>query len=127
VLGLFGLFPGFLCAIGCDGGGVHGWKLGVQRARWDGIEPSLYVSISSQQFSGGFGLVGIDGHGVALSAVRRRTFQAQLSLLRSPPHDREAVALQGRAERAGACDEPLAARPALAVVIPFSFTFDPGA
>ena len=35
--------------------------------------------------------------------------------------DREAVALQGRAERAGACDAPLAARPALAVAIPFSF------
>ncbi len=37
------------------------------------------------------------------------------------PADREAVALQGRAERAGACDAPLAARPALAVAIPFSF------
>ncbi len=31
------------------------------------------------------------------------------------PGDREAVALQGRAERAGACDAPLTARPALAV------------
>ena len=43
----------------------------------------------------------------------------------SPPlpflADREAVALQGRAERAGAGDEPLSARPALAVAIPFSF------
>ena len=37
------------------------------------------------------------------------------------PADREAVALQGRAERAGACDAPLSARPALAVAIPFSF------
>src|SRR5271157_1604086 len=37
------------------------------------------------------------------------------------PGDREAVALQGRAERAGACDAPLSARPALAVAIPFSF------
>src|SRR5271157_3634256 len=39
------------------------------------------------------------------------------------PADREAVALQGRAERAGACDAPLAARPAPAVAIPFSFAF----
>ena len=39
----------------------------------------------------------------------------------APPADREAVALQGRAERAGACDAPLAARPALAVAIPLSF------
>src|SRR5271166_5305633 len=37
------------------------------------------------------------------------------------PGDREAVALQGRAERAGACDAPLAARPALAVAIALSF------
>ena len=37
------------------------------------------------------------------------------------PADREAAALQGRAERAGACDEPLAARPALAVAIRLSF------
>ena len=37
------------------------------------------------------------------------------------PRDREAVALQGRAERAGACDAPLAARPALAVAIALSF------
>ena len=37
------------------------------------------------------------------------------------PADREAVALQGRAERAGACDTPLAARPAPAVAIPLSF------
>jgi hypothetical protein len=37
------------------------------------------------------------------------------------PADREAGALQGRAERAGACDAPLSARPALAVAIPFSF------
>src|SRR5271165_4457236 len=37
------------------------------------------------------------------------------------PADREAVALQGRAERAGACDAPLAARPALAVAIALSF------
>ncbi len=36
------------------------------------------------------------------------------------PADREADALQGRAERAGACDGPLAARPALAVAIPLS-------
>ena len=39
----------------------------------------------------------------------------------APPADREAVALQGRAERAGACDAPLAARPAPAVAIPLSF------
>src|SRR5271166_3803282 len=38
------------------------------------------------------------------------------------PADREAVALQGRAERAGACDAPFAARTAPAVVIPLSFT-----
>ena len=38
------------------------------------------------------------------------------------PADREAVALQGRAERAGACDAPFAARPATAVAIPLSFT-----
>src|SRR5271166_2411383 len=37
------------------------------------------------------------------------------------PGGREAVALQGRAERAGACDAPLSARPALAVAIPLSF------
>src|SRR5208283_350404 len=37
------------------------------------------------------------------------------------PADREAAALQGRAERAGACDAPLAARPAPAVAIPLSF------
>src|SRR5271166_2050324 len=36
----------------------------------------------------------------------------------APPPDREAGALQGRAERAGACDAPLAARPAPAVAIP---------
>ena len=35
--------------------------------------------------------------------------------------DREAVALQGRAERAGACDTPLTARTAAAVTIPLSF------
>src|SRR5271169_2267439 len=34
------------------------------------------------------------------------------------PADREVIALQGRAERAGACDAPLPARPALAVTIP---------
>jgi hypothetical protein len=39
------------------------------------------------------------------------------------PADREAAALQGRAERAGACDKPLPARPALAVAIPLSFAF----
>src|SRR5271166_5559571 len=39
----------------------------------------------------------------------------------APPADREAVALQGRAERAGACDAPFAARPAPAVAIPLSF------
>ena|SRR5208337_793758 len=37
------------------------------------------------------------------------------------PADREVVALQGRAERAGACDAPLSARLALAVAIPYSF------
>jgi hypothetical protein len=37
------------------------------------------------------------------------------------PGNREAVALQGRAERAGAMRQPLAARPALAVVILVSF------
>ena len=37
------------------------------------------------------------------------------------PTDREAVALQGRAERAGASRQPLAARLALAVAILFSF------
>jgi hypothetical protein len=93
-------------AIACDGRGrgehhkdafgVHGCKLGVRRARWDGIEPSLYVSISSQELGGSSRFVGIDGHGVALSAVRRRTFQAQLSLLRSPP----ARPRGGRAARA---------------------------
>jgi hypothetical protein len=36
-------------------------------------------------------------------------------------HDREAGAPQGRAERAGACDTPLSARPASAVAIPLSF------
>ena len=41
-----------------------------------------------------------------------------LSLAPALPADREAVALQGRAERAGACDAPFAARPALAVAIP---------
>ncbi len=49
------------------------------------------------------------------AAERRRRREADL------PADREAVALQGRAERAGACDEPLSARPALAVAIPLSF------
>jgi hypothetical protein len=46
-----------------------------------------------------------------------------LGLLFAPalPADREAVVLQGRAERAGARDEPLSARPALAVAILFSF------
>src|ERR1700733_465867 len=46
-----------------------------------------------------------------------------LGLLFAPalPSDREAVVLQGRAERAGARDEPLSARPALAVAILFSF------
>ena len=39
----------------------------------------------------------------------------------APPADREAVALKRRAERAGACDAPLAARPAAAVAIPLSF------
>src|SRR5271166_2795060 len=39
----------------------------------------------------------------------------------APPADREAGALQGRAERAGACDAPFAARPAPAVAIPLSF------
>src|SRR6202453_2677620 len=39
------------------------------------------------------------------------------------PADREAAALQGRAERAGARDKPLPARPALAVAIPLSFAF----
>ena len=45
-----------------------------------------------------------------------------LGLLFAPalPADREAVALQGRAERAGASRQPLAARPALAVAILFS-------
>ena len=37
------------------------------------------------------------------------------------PADREAVGPQGRAERAGAPRQPLAARPALAVAIPLSF------
>jgi hypothetical protein len=37
------------------------------------------------------------------------------------PAIREADALQGRAERAGACDAPLTARPALAVAISRSF------
>jgi hypothetical protein len=36
------------------------------------------------------------------------------------PANREAVALQGRAVRAGACDTPLSARPTLAVAIPTS-------
>src|SRR6202030_3129322 len=46
-----------------------------------------------------------------------------LGLLFAPalPSDREAVVLQGRADGAGARDEPLSARPALAVAIPFSF------
>jgi hypothetical protein len=39
------------------------------------------------------------------------------------PADREAVALQGRAERAGALRQPLAARSALAVAIPLSLAF----
>src|SRR5271166_475377 len=39
----------------------------------------------------------------------------------APAADREAVALQGRAERAGACDAPFAARPTLAVAISLSF------
>jgi hypothetical protein len=45
-----------------------------------------------------------------------------LGLLFAPalPADREAGALQGRAERAGARDGPLSARPALAVAILFS-------
>src|SRR3984957_17712782 len=46
-----------------------------------------------------------------------------LGLLLAPalPADREAVTLQVRAERAGARDEPLSARPALAVAILVSF------
>jgi len=41
-----------------------------------------------------------------------------LVLAPAPAADREAVALQGRAERAGACDAPFAARTAPAVAIP---------
>jgi hypothetical protein len=36
------------------------------------------------------------------------------------PANREAVALQGRAVRAGACDTPLSARPTFAVIVPTS-------
>ena len=60
--------------------------------------------VRSSRLSAGAGLNGLGlGFAPALSA------------------DREAVALQGRAERAGACDAPLAARPAPAVAIPLSF------
>jgi hypothetical protein len=55
--------------------------------------------------------------------LRAGAWLSGLGLLFAPalPADREAVVLQGRAERAGARDEPLSARPALAVAILFSF------
>ena len=60
------------------------------------------------------------GRSLRLSAGARLS---GLGLLFAPalPADREAVALQGRAERAGAPRQPLAARSALAVAIPLSF------
>src|SRR5208282_2579547 len=61
----------------------------------------------------------VSGH-VCSSRVSAGAGPSGLGLVSAPapPPDREAGALQGRAERAGACDAPLAARPAPAVAIP---------
>ena len=56
---------------------------------------------------------------VGFRAVERRSgfFGLRLGAAPALPANREAVALQGRAERAGALRQSLAARPALAVAL----------
>jgi hypothetical protein len=53
-------------------------------------------------------------------------FGPVIGLAPALPANREAIVLQGRAERAGALRQPLAARPALAVAILFSFLIGEG-
>lgn len=105
--------PGFAGPFGCDRCdgqckrqdvlGADGRKIAGRASRRDGIEPSLYVSTSSQQLGSAFRFVGIGGHGHALSAGRRRTFQAHSSFLRLPSRDREEGARSAREPATDPC------------------------
>src|SRR5271166_2211747 len=84
-----------------QGGGVRS-STTAQCTLWrrSSISGSCPVMSAPRVLSAGAGLNGL---GLVFAPAR--------------PADREAGALQGRAERAGACDAPLSARPALAVAI----------
>jgi len=116
--GFFRPLLGFAGAIGCDGGdgqgerqdvfGVDGRKLAGRRARRHRMEPSLYVSISSQKLGGAFRFVAIGGHGFVPFGCAQAMFSSSVELPAFTDRpDREAPPAEGRAERAGACDGPL--------------------
>jgi hypothetical protein len=91
--------------------------LAVERPwRWRSLEHDGAMHLVAQFFD--FRVA--HGRSLRLGAGARLS---DLGLLFAPAlsADREAVALQGRAERAGAPRQPLAARSALAVAILFSF------
>ena len=83
-----------------------------------------HVSVSRDKFGCGrrFLHFGVAVH-VGFLAFERRSglLDPLIGFAPAPPGDREAAVLQGRAERAGAPRQPLAARSALAVAILFSF------
>jgi hypothetical protein len=107
---------------GAIGSGFDVGKLWSSGGR---IEAAPHVSVSSDKFGWGprFFDFGVGAVHVGFLAFERRSglFGPMIGFAPALPADREAGALQGRAERAGARDEPLSARPVLAVAILFSF------
>jgi hypothetical protein len=88
------------------------------------IEAAPHLSVSRDKFGCGprFFDFEVAVH-VGFLAFERRSglFGPVIGFAPALPGNREAVVPQGRAERAGASRQPLAARPALAVAILFSF------
>jgi hypothetical protein len=118
--------PGGRLAGGVIGSGFAVDELWQSRRR---IEATPHLSVSSDKFGCGprFSDFGVAVH-VGFLAFERRSglFGPVIGFSPALPGNREAVVLQGRAERAGALRQPLAARPALAVAILFSFDIGEG-
>ena len=122
----FDIETGFQTAVVRAGGRARGsWRSPCMgRNRFVFRRGRAHVSVSRDKFGCGrrFLHFGVAVH-VGFLAFERRSglLDPLIGFAPAPPGDREAVVLQGRAERAGASRQPLAARPALAVAIFFSF------
>jgi hypothetical protein len=107
------------------GGGIgSGFAVGELWRSSGRVQALPDVSVSSDKFGcrPRFFDFGVVVHFGFLAFERRSgLFGPVIGFAPALPGNREAVVPQGRAERAGASRQPLAARPALAVAILFSF------